>query len=75
MAEWVLFEADLGNSNSLSHAHFFRVGHCVNIEVQQDRLPEPVLSERPSLSFRGTAKFLLHTFLLAGEEKSVGKSL
>ena len=59
MAELVMFEADLGNSDSLSHAHFFRFWHCVNIGVQQDSLPAPVLSGRSSLSFRGTAKFLL----------------
>ena len=55
-----MFEADLGSSDSLSYTHFFlRFGHFVNIGVQQDRLPAPVLSGRPSLSFRGTVKFLL----------------
>ena len=52
-------EGDLGNSDSVSQAHFFRFGHCVNIGVQQDNLPPPVLSGRQFLSFRGTAKFLL----------------
>ena len=42
MAEWVMFEADLGNGDSLSHANYFRFGHCINTTVQQDTLLAPV---------------------------------
>ena len=52
-----MFEVDLGNSDSLSPAHYFRSAHCVNIRIQQDSLAAPVLSGRPSSNFTGTAKF------------------
>ena len=42
MAEWVMFEADLWNGDSLLRPNFFRFGHCVNIGVQQDSFPAPV---------------------------------
>ena len=40
--EWVMFEADLWNGDSLSRAIFVQLGHCVNTGVQQDSFPAPV---------------------------------
>ena len=42
MAEWVMFETDLWNGDSLSHAYFFRFRNCINTGVQQDSFPAPV---------------------------------
>ena len=67
MAECVMFEADLGNVDSLSSTNFFRFGHCVNIEVRQDSFPAPVLSgkaifalQRHSKVFSSSARRRIH---------------
>ena len=79
VAEWVIFEADLGNSDGLSHALFFRFGNCVSIGVQLDSLTATVLSERPSLSFKGTAKFLLQApgavYICNGRRRKVDRKV
>ena len=49
MAEWVMFEADLRNVDSFSSTNFW-FGHCVNIGVQQDSFPAPVLSGKASFA-------------------------
>ena len=56
MAEWEMFEVDLRNVESLSSTIFFRLGHCVTIEVQQDSFPAPVPS--------GKAIFALQKYFL-----------
>ena len=57
MAEWVMFEADLWNVNSLSSTNFFRFGHCVDIGVQQDSFPASVLSGRAIFVLQRHSKF------------------
>ena len=68
-----MFEADLGDSDSLSHAHFFRFGHCIYIGVQQDSLSAPVLSERAIFSLQrhsqvscSSARRCIHLYLAGG---------
>ena len=52
-----MFEGDLGNSDSLSHAHCFRVGHALILE--SSRIACQCCQEGPYFRFKGTAKFLL----------------
>ena len=56
MAEWVMFEADLWNGDSLSHAYFFQFGHCVNSRVQQDSFPVSVLSGKTIFTLQRHSK-------------------
>ena len=51
-----MFEADLWNSDSLSRATFFRFGHCVNIGVQLDSVPAPVLSGKAIFALQEHSK-------------------
>ena len=81
MAEWVMFEADLWNGDSLSRANFFRFGHCVNIRVQQDSFPAPVPIGKAIFGLQthsevsSSSAWWLYTFVMAGGEKSIGKAL
>ena len=57
MAEWVTFEADLPNFDSLSSTNCFRFGHCINIGVQRECFPAPVPSGKAIFALQSTEKF------------------
>ena len=59
IAEWVMFEADLWNVDSLSRANFFGSGTALISESRRIASQRQCCQERPSLRFKGTAKFLL----------------
>ena len=81
MTEWVMFETDLWNDDSLSRANCFRFGHCVNTGVQLDSFPAPVPQGKASFALQKHSKVSpsnaqwLYTFVMAGGEKSIGKAL
>ena len=56
MAEWVMFEADLWNADSLSSANFFRFRDCITIGVQQDSFPAPVPSGKAIFALQKNSK-------------------
>ena len=58
-AEWMVFEADLRNVDSLSLANFFGLGTALISESSRIGSQRQCCQERPSLRFKGTAKFLL----------------
>ena len=76
-----MFEADLWNGDSLSSTNFFRFGRCVNIGVQQDSFPAPVLQGKAIFVLKKHIKVSsssvrwFYTFVIAGGEKSIGKAL
>ena len=83
MAEWMIFEADLWNGDSvpLTRQFFSFLGHCINGLVQQNSFRAPVLSgkaifglQRQSKVSSSSARWL-YILVLAGGEKSIGKAL
>ena len=66
-----MFEADLWNGDGLSHANYFRFGHCVNIGVQQDSFAAPVPSGKAIFTLQQHSKVSsssarwLYTFVMA----------
>ena len=51
-----MFEADLWNDDSLSHANFFGSGTALISESSRIASQHQCCQERPSLRFKGTAK-------------------
>ena len=76
-----MFEADLWNVDSLSSANFIRFRHYVNIGVQRDNFPVPVLSRMATFALQQYSKVSssttrwVYTFVLVGGEKLLGKAL
>ena len=48
-AEWVMFETDLMNGDSLSPIRFLRFGHCVNMGSSRIASQRQCCQEMPSL--------------------------
>ena len=58
MAEWLMFEADVWNGDSLSRVIFFGSGTALISKSSRIAYQRQCCQERPSLHFKGTAKFL-----------------
>ena len=77
-----MLEAYLWNVDSHSRANLFWFEHCLNVEVQQDSFPAPVLPgkaifvrQKHSEVLSSSARWLYTYYVMAGGEKSIGKAL
>ena len=76
--EWVMFEADFWNGDSLSRAIFFSSGTALIRESSRTASQHQCPRERSSLCFSKVSPSCvrwLYTFVMAGGEKSIGKVL